>query len=319
MSKQKKTPAAPPDPYPSAAVLRRLTELKGKRLPREVGVREVWIHVVQAAAHSDFPVVADFALENEWIVPLADSKGPRVPTWINPIDGSEMVWIPPGPFVVGPQNVPAECAGFSLARHPVTNAQFAHFLEENNYRDVDARPFLAHWGGPQPPDERARHPVVFVSLIDALHYCRWACLALPTEWLWEKAARGPEGRRFPWGEVGPKLFKEWLCNVNTAGTCPVGSFPRTRSVYGCEDMIGNVSEWCQPSDETNFGHMPPAWPEIPEAESRPGPYAPVRGSCYLRTAVPGMVASHRRRLSLWRHNYWTGFRPACLLPYRPAI
>jgi serine/threonine-protein kinase len=304
-------------------VLRTLTELKGKRLAKDRRAREAWLHVVRAAAHSDFPVVADFALENELIAALADSKGPRVASWINPFDGSEMVWIPPGPFVVGPTNVPAQCPGFSLARHPVTNAQFARFLEESGYHPPEGHPdpgrFLTHWNGGKPPKGREQHPVVFVSLIDALNYCRWAGLALPTEWLWEKAARGPEGRRFPWGEMGPKLWKEWLCNVHTTDTCPVGSFPRTRSVYGCEDMIGNVSEWCVPSDETDFGRVPPAWPEVPEPQLPPGPYAPVRGSCFLRTNTPGMVSAHRRRLSITRRNQWTGFRVACLLPYRPAI
>jgi hypothetical protein len=78
-------------------------QLEGDRL-----IREAWPLVVRAGANSDFPVVADFALENELIVALENpsvgpslAKGTRIPSWFNPIDGSEMVWIAPGPFLVG--------------------------------------------------------------------------------------------------------------------------------------------------------------------------------------------------------------------------
>jgi serine/threonine-protein kinase len=320
MSKPKDTPPAGPDAYPSAAVLKALAEVKGKRLSKERRAREAWPLIVQAAANCDFPVIADFALENELVAALVDDRGPRVASWANPVDGSEMIWIPPGPFVVGKENDPASCQGFSLARHPVTNAQFARFLRETSYvpPPPDQDRFVHYWIPVRIRELREDHPAVWVSLVDALYYCRWAGLALPTEWLWEKAARGPEGRRFPWGQEGPIQYKVKLANVKSDDTCAVGSFARTRSAYGCEDLIGNVSEWCQPIDKGDYGRFPPAWPEVPEPQMPPGPYAPVRGSCFLRTRTPGMAAWHRRRLSITRRNQWTGFRPACLLPFRPA-
>jgi serine/threonine-protein kinase len=331
VSKRKDTPAAPPEtPYPSAALLAALKGLMGQKLAKEKRVREAWPLVVAAGAHGDFPVVADFALENELIVALegsgsqsADGKTPRVATWTNPVDGSQMVWIPPGPYLVGSDRRPAEAKGFSLARHPVTNAQFAKFLQESGYTPPANHPdpgtFLAHWNKGAVPKGREEHPVVWVSFIDALSCCRWASLSLPTEWLWEKAARGSDGRTFPWGEQRPTAAKVKLANVNTAGTMPVGSFPRVRSPYGCEDLVGNVSEWCQMTAQDDPGFMPPPLPDVPAPEVPPGPYAAVRGSCFLRMAPGGMVSWHRRRLSITRRNQWVGFRPACLIPYRPAI
>jgi serine/threonine-protein kinase len=318
--------AAPPDPYPSAPLLGALRDLVGKRLPPERRARDAWLLVTAAAGNPDFAVVADFALENELIAPLeASGEGGlpgRVPVWTNPQDGSEMVWIPPGPFRVGPDRERAACAGFSLARHPVTNGQFARFVREAGYRSPADHPeaarFLAHWEDGQVPPGREDHPVVYVSLIDALNYCRWAGLGLPSEWLWEKAARGPEGRVFPWGDGGNLRGPNALANFGSSDTCAVGSFPRTRTAYGCEDMVGNVSEWCHPGDDPDYGRFPPARPEVPPAEQPPGPYAPVRGACFLRTTWKSLAAAHRRKLSITRRNHWVGFRPACLLPYRPA-
>src|SRR5205085_2466509 len=117
------------------------------------------------------------------------------------------VWIPPGPFAVGPDRERAEAPGFSLARFPVTNAQFGRFLDKTAYQPPDGHPepelFLAHWKGRRVPAAKQNHPVVWVSYIDALSYCRWAGLNLPTEWLWEKAARGADGRPYPWGDQPP--------------------------------------------------------------------------------------------------------------------
>ncbi|HZU35342.1 MAG TPA: SUMF1/EgtB/PvdO family nonheme iron enzyme, partial [Gemmataceae bacterium] len=109
-----------------------------------------------------------------------------------------------------------------------------------------------------------------------------------------------------------------LANVRTGGTCPIGSFPRTRTAYGCEDMIGNVSEWCRMTEGEDYGRLPPERPEIQVPAPDKPVYAAVRGSCFLRTNRDRMQASHRRRLSVTRRNRWVGFRPACFLPCFPT-
>jgi formylglycine-generating enzyme required for sulfatase activity len=309
-----KTPT-PTEPSPSGKWLAELEALRHLEDEQQRSPR-VWQIVVEASAHEDFSVLLDYSLEHGLVLPCdAATK-----TWTNPIDRSEMVWIPPGPFVVGEDERPAECAGFSLARHPVTNAQFKRFRVETQYYpdstlDMNPAYFLAHWAGSggRVPNLLERHPVVWVSYIDALAYCRWAGLTLPTEWLWEKAARGSEGRLYPWGNQPPVGFDKPLARIGTNSTCPIGSFPRTRTPYGCEDMIGNVSEWCMPLNQ-DYGTMPSGWPSVPAGAA----FATVRGSCFLRSNSKRMRACHRRQLSVTRRNQWVGFRPACYLPCRPA-
>lgn len=326
------------DALPSAILLGELDRLQ-READEAKRSRRAWEIVTGTWGNSDFYGVLDFALD-KGLVAAADvvreEEITRTPSWVNPIDGSEMVWIPPGPFVIGEETKPAECAGFSLARYPVTNAQFKAFLDATKYEphagapggeeedeDEDDSPwpgrFLRHWPNRKIPKGQDKHPVVYVSYLDALAYCKWAGLTLPTQWLWEKAARGPEGRPYPWGTTRPRESKSKLANVRSTATIAVGSYPRVRTPYGCEDMIGNVSEWCQFGDADNPGAMPASPPAVEVPEEGDEDYAPVRGSCFLRSDDKRMYASHQRKLRITRRNHWTGFRPALLLPIRPAV
>jgi formylglycine-generating enzyme required for sulfatase activity len=131
---------------------------------------------------------------------------------------------------------------YRIGRYPVTNEEYAVFLKRNPAHD---KPAGAGWFGFHPPQGKERHPVVKVSWHDALAYCRWLSevterpYRLPTEAEWEKAARGPQGQPYPWGDT-------WLddrCNVGKVDTSPVDAYPSGSSPYGCEDMLGNVQEW----------------------------------------------------------------------------
>jgi formylglycine-generating enzyme required for sulfatase activity len=144
---------------------------------------------------------------------------------------------------------------FSIDRTPVTNAQFAEFLNARGPRaprgpslagyfdmnDHDAR--IHRVDGPWVSDPGyEQHPVVEVSWRGAREYCSWVGKRLPTEAEWEKAARGVDGRKYPWGAAPPDNTRARF-GVGYNATVPVGSFPRGASPYGVLDMSGNVWQW----------------------------------------------------------------------------
>jgi len=172
---------------------------------------------------------------------LAEEKWPPPPPpGVVVLEG--MVWVPPGPFIMGGEyGFPVQVArveqGFFIARTPVSNGQYARFVAATGHRP----PY--HWGGKTPPDELRDHPVAYVSWEDAVAYAEWAGLKLPAEQEWEKAARGIDGRIYPWGDE----FDPARCNARESGietTTPVGRYsPDGDSPCGCTDMAGNVWEW----------------------------------------------------------------------------
>ncbi|MFT5682208.1 MAG: sulfatase activating formylglycine-generating enzyme [Myxococcota bacterium] len=216
----------------------------------------------------------------------------------HPASGLEVFFIAAGPASLGNPVSSVDVPAFSLSRHPVTNRQYAAFLQGSDYLPTDPVGFLAHWPTPgKPPPDRLEHPVVHVSWFDAMAYCDWAGMTLPTEWMWEKAARGDDGRTYPWGSTDLRRMK--VAQLAAQGTAPVGSFSQARTPSGCEDLVGNVSEWCWPS--LNHG-------ERPESDG----LHPVRGAPFMRARGAARYASHRRMLSATRRNHWVGFRPAVL-------
>lgn len=172
--------------------------------------------------------------------------------FVNEQDGSELVLLPEGEFLMGSDRGfhserPVHRAyvdAFYLATHPVTNAQYHRFVTETGHRVPfldDLRATRDNWDPEArvPPGGRERHPVVLVSWHDANAYCEWAGGRLPTEAEWEKAARGGlEGRDYPWGdEINPSLANY----DNAGGTTAVCSYPPNN--YRLFDMAGNVWEW----------------------------------------------------------------------------
>lgn len=191
-----------------------------------------------------------------------------------------LVAIPGGTFMMGdetgePEERPraATIEPFRLMRFEVTNAEFATFVAATGYitdpermgrgwvwtggwREVSG----ADWRHPTGPASsiagKEDHPVVQVSQRDASRFCRHYVMRLPSEAEWEVAARGTDGRRFPWGDDPPTQEGEaGRANFGTVACCapddtdghtttaPVGSFPRGRSPFGIDDMAGNVWEW----------------------------------------------------------------------------
>lgn len=132
---------------------------------------------------------------------------------------------------------------YQIARYPVTNAEYYVFIFNTGYK------VPKNWTGFKFPEGLETHPVTGVSRMDAEAYIQWlnkssgSRYRLPSEAEWEKAARGPESRIYPWGDN----FDPWRCNTVESGkklTTPVGSYsPGGDSVFEVADMVGNVWEW----------------------------------------------------------------------------
>jgi formylglycine-generating enzyme required for sulfatase activity len=132
-----------------------------------------------------------------------------------------------------------QVASFAIDIYPVTNGQFAEFCKDTGYAP------RMHWNGEEPPADIADHPVVFVDLADCGAYAEWAGKRIPTEAEWEKAARGTDGRRYPWGEEWDPGACHWRRDpYQVTTTAPVTAYPEGVSPCGCHQMTGNVAEYC---------------------------------------------------------------------------
>ncbi|MCZ6633516.1 MAG: SUMF1/EgtB/PvdO family nonheme iron enzyme, partial [bacterium] len=153
-------------------------------------------------------------------------------------EGTEgMIRVTRGKFLMGDVNRTVSLEGFEIDIYPVTNRQYKRFLDAISYAHVPE-----HWRDGTYPAERADHPVVNANVQDAEAYASWLGKRLPTEEEWEKAARGPNGRIYPWGNA----FNQFNCNSRDLGlrsTTEVTQFPNGASQYGCYDMAGNAWEW----------------------------------------------------------------------------
>jgi len=162
----------------------------------------------------------------------------------------ELLQVPAGKFLYGEQKEKVELPEYLIGKTPVTTGQFLVFLQATGHR---ADPY---WSGNL--TGKLNYPAVFVSWDDAQAFCAWVSqliqrkVRLPSEQEWEKASRGTDGRIYPWGDNKPtKQLASYDSGLfSSKKIMPVGSYtPQGDSPYGCQDMAGNVWEWCQDSSE----------------------------------------------------------------------
>ncbi|MEW6238817.1 MAG: SUMF1/EgtB/PvdO family nonheme iron enzyme [Candidatus Omnitrophota bacterium] len=210
----------------------------------------------------------------------------RAQEWVEP----EMIAIPAGEFLFGsskeersaflappdePEQQKAALPGYFIGKYEITNEEFACFINAGGYEKPEYWPEEGwnfrrqmNWTQPRSWTDRdyngqhqERYPVCSISWFEAQAYCRWLSIKtgkpyrLPTGQEWEKAARGSDGRIFPWGNEWKEKACNWLGDFNKdyqphsesdgfARTSPVGYYEEGVSPYGAYDMAGNVMEWC---------------------------------------------------------------------------
>jgi sulfatase modifying factor 1 len=171
-------------------------------------------------------------------------------------DEAELVLIPAGEFTMGHKdsydtlpvrrmNLPA----FSIDKYEVTNKRYKRFIDATGYKvpwsqDPAVAAYAWNWQARMYPQGKGDDPVVLVSWEDAKAFCAWAGKSMPTEAQWEKAARGANGKLYPWGNTW-EAGKANTSESSLKQTAPFGAFKDDVSEYGVHDMAGNVSEWVE--------------------------------------------------------------------------
>jgi formylglycine-generating enzyme required for sulfatase activity len=182
-----------------------------------------------AAARAEFAVA-------EQAAPPREEKG-------GPVIEEGMAFVPAGPFLSGAAKTPRETKAFWIDVHPVTNAEYKRFCEVTGYRAPK------YWTEGKFRDPAA--PVVGISWYDAYKYAAWAGKSLPTKDQWEKAARGRNGRVYPWGEEFDASKACFGRSEESEHIDPVGKHDGDASEFGVRDLCGLVWEWTDSPDPSD--------------------------------------------------------------------
>jgi formylglycine-generating enzyme required for sulfatase activity len=247
-------------------------------------------------------------------------------SFVEPTTGIRFLWVPGGRFWMGsgadeedayenerPRHL-VELTGYWLAETPVTNRQYEIFLREQ--RRIE-EPEM--WRDRR--YNQAEQPVVGVSWLEAREFCRWLSevsgkkMELPTEAQWERAARGDDERKYPWGGEAPDGTRAHYGKDWEGASLPVGSLPAGKGPYGHLDLAGNAWEWCRDAWDADAykkrGELTVNPEESGAEDGDPTVGRACRGGAFF--GVPGYLRSAFRD---WSHasggGRYLGFRVAAL-------
>jgi eukaryotic-like serine/threonine-protein kinase len=260
-----------------------------------------------------------------------------------------MVAIPGGRFFMGADDgseteKPAHkvsLAPYCLDKYEVTTADYKRCSDRgeckraattNEWSGISAHDHQAYDSlcNIRDPEGKAKHPINCVEWEMATDYCKWTGARLPTEAEWEFAARGPDGRKYPWGdeepsgerinacgaecvawgkEHGVRLAPMYKSSDSYAATAPVGSFPLGQSRYGVYDVVGNVWEWVADWYGPYMNPPPETVPENPKGPSE-GTMRVIRGGGFNNSDSECVRPSFRFKQTPTSRTYATGFRCA---------
>jgi formylglycine-generating enzyme required for sulfatase activity/acetyl esterase/lipase len=246
----------------------------------------------------------------------------------------DYLWVPAGAFDMGDRSGeglarerPAhrvELGAFYIGKHEITNREWKRFRDDPGYDDpkiwpggrVVPRDQVPYWtqpnnhGGGTPDSDD--YPVIGVNWDAATAYCAWLSARtgqhyrLPTEAEWEKAARGTDGRRYPWGQTIDRSLANFVGAQPFDTVQPAGHYPGNASPYGAFDMAGNVLEWCQDwYDRDYYAVSPRKNPPGPKA----GAYRVVRGGSFFVEAWELRSTARSAAWPSFLGHRMIGFRP----------
>jgi formylglycine-generating enzyme required for sulfatase activity len=205
-----------------------------------------------------------------------------------------MVLVPEGAFQFNASlEAPAQTISlpaFYIDETEVSNAEYRRFCEATKHAPPDVPDYTAH------PD----YPVSNISYEDAATYAAWAGKRLPTEQEWEKAARGTDGRSYPWGN------EPWADNVPDKMQ-PVTSEPLHKSPYGAYNMAGNVWEWTAspyaptPADTAGMARLS-------NGQHFSANWRAIKGGSFAAGSKEAFHVAAQRGLPIEAHSLWIGFR-----------
>ena len=272
-------------------------------------------HFIRSDGTSDEQIVSNQTHSMDTPEETPDINAAVKTNFREPLSGIEMMYVPAGNFLFGPKTGSDTGAsqaeiyldGFWIGETEVTNSQYRKCVEADVCLETDLMDLKSK--------SLSNFPLTYVTYKQAQRFCSWIGGSLPTEYQWEKAARGTDGRIYPWGDLVPEKGND-LANIpdDESDLMAVGSFPNGASPYDAKDMAGNAWEW------TSTRFSPDFYQSLLESAAEKAiinPQGPEEGEYYVirgGSASPSEAATYKDSLqTIFRSRsespkYYLGFR-----------